>query len=125
METTVELSSWLTNALEALALPARNWLNKLDSVRAVWAVRRAVAKGIIALEGTSETKNKILEAVEAAFVGRVLEIWENRLESIEIGASNALRRVASLLENSTSGDARNEGAVLNTQLETSDLTWVP
>ncbi|CAE6424629.1 unnamed protein product [Rhizoctonia solani] len=103
-----ELDAWLTSALEAIALPARNWLNKLDSVRAVWAVRGAVIKGIIALEGTAKTKDRLLGAIEAAFVGRVLEVWENRLENIEIGVSNVLRKATSLLESSTGGHAKNE-----------------
>ncbi|KAF8708960.1 Vps51/Vps67, partial [Rhizoctonia solani] len=103
-----ELNGWLTAALEALALPARNWLNKLDSVRAVWTVRGAVVKGIVALEGTKETKDRLLGAIEAAFIGRVLEVWETRLESIEIIVSNALRRAASLSEVSTSVDAKSQ-----------------
>ncbi|QRW15932.1 vacuolar protein sorting-associated protein, Vps51/Vps67 family protein [Rhizoctonia solani] len=103
-----ESNGWLTAALEALALPARNWLNKLDSVRAVWTVRGAVVKGIVALEGTKETKDRLLGAIEAAFIGRVLEVWETRLESIEIIVSNALRRAASLSEVSTSVDAKSQ-----------------
>ncbi|ELU45926.1 hypothetical protein AG1IA_00040 [Rhizoctonia solani AG-1 IA] len=103
-----ELNGWLTAALEALALPARNWLNKLDSVRGVWTVRGAVVKGIVALEGTKETKDRLLGAIEAAFIGRVLEVWETRLESIEIIVSNALRRAASLSEVSASVDAKSQ-----------------
>ncbi|CUA70290.1 Rootletin [Rhizoctonia solani] len=97
-ETQGELDGWLNTALEALATPARNWLSKLESVRAVWAIRAAVIKGTLSLEGAPETKTRLLGAIEAAFVGRVSEIWENRLENIEIGVSDALKGVIALLE---------------------------
>ncbi|KAJ1308534.1 hypothetical protein OPQ81_004235 [Rhizoctonia solani] len=106
-ETERELNDWLNNVLETLATPARNWLSKLDSVRAVWAVRAAVVKGTLGLEGTPDTKDRILGAIETAFISRVSEVWENRLESIEVGVSNALRRATGLLEGSNV-DARNE-----------------
>ncbi|CAE6454815.1 unnamed protein product [Rhizoctonia solani] len=97
-ETEGELDGWLSNALEALATPARNWLGKLGSVRAVWAVRAAVIKGTLSLEGALETKNRLLGAVEAAFISRVSEIWESRLENIEAGVGDALMRITALLE---------------------------
>ncbi|CAE6487218.1 unnamed protein product [Rhizoctonia solani] len=108
-ETEGELNDWLNNALEALATPARNWLSKLESVRAVWAVRMAVVKGTLALEGTAETKNRLLGAIEAAFTSRVSEVWENRLENIEAGVKNALRRATTLLQDSN-GATKNEDA---------------
>ncbi|KEP54956.1 Vps51/Vps67 protein [Rhizoctonia solani 123E] len=97
-ETEGELDGWLSNALEALATPARNWLGKLESVRAVWTVRAAVIKGTLSLEGALETKNRLLGAVEAAFISRVSEIWESRLENIEAGVGDALMRITALLE---------------------------
>ncbi|KAG8732708.1 hypothetical protein FRC11_011427 [Ceratobasidium sp. 423] len=108
-ETEGELNDWLDNALEALAIPARNWLGKLESVRAVWAVRAAVVKGTLGLDGAAETKDRLLGAIEAAFISRVSEIWENRLENIEIGVNDALGRATALLV-SSNGGAKNEDA---------------
>ncbi|CAE6418759.1 unnamed protein product [Rhizoctonia solani] len=108
-ETEEELNDWLDNALEAFATPARNWLSKLESVRAVWTVRAAVIKGTLGLEGAVETKDRLLGAIEAAFISRVSEIWENRLENIEIGVNSALGRVTALLV-SSNGDVKNEDA---------------
>ncbi|KAL5637030.1 hypothetical protein ACGC1H_000864 [Rhizoctonia solani] len=108
-ETERELDDWLNNALEALAIPARNWLSKLESVRAVWTVRAAVIKGTLSLEGALETKNRLLGAIEAAFISRVSEIWESRLENIEDGVGNALMRIMALLEG-VHEDAKDEDA---------------
>ncbi|KDN48156.1 hypothetical protein RSAG8_03172, partial [Rhizoctonia solani AG-8 WAC10335] len=108
-ETEGELDSWLNNALEALAAPSRDWLSKLESVRAVWAVRTAIIKGILGLEGAPETKNRLLGAIEAAFISRVSEVWESRLETIEVGVGSALRRVTALLGDFNK-DAKDEDA---------------
>ncbi|CAE7226482.1 unnamed protein product [Rhizoctonia solani] len=108
-ETEVELDGWLNKALDALATPARNWLSKLESVRAVWAVRAAVVKGTLSLEGTPETKNRLLGAIETVFISRISELWDNRLETIEAGVSDALRRVTALLED-LNDDTKGEDA---------------
>lgn len=103
-----ELNSWLSNALEALAAPARTWLSKLDSVRAVWAVRGSTVRGIASLEGSNEVKERLSRAVESAFASRVAEVWENRLENIEIAVGGALKRAITLLESSSEGNTTRE-----------------
>lgn len=104
-----ELNIWLDNALEALAAPARAWLGKLDSVRAVWAVRGSIVQGIASLEGSNGVKERLGRAVEAAFASRVSEVWESRLENLEIAVGNALKRAITDLESSSEGDATTEG----------------
>ncbi|KAG9081368.1 hypothetical protein FRC06_005613 [Ceratobasidium sp. 370] len=60
-----ELKVWMNMALEALVAPAKTWLDRLDSVRAVWTVRSSVINGIASLEGTREVKNALERALRA------------------------------------------------------------
>ncbi|KAF8607760.1 hypothetical protein BDV93DRAFT_541944 [Ceratobasidium sp. AG-I] len=96
-ETEVELKKWLDTALNALVTPARIWLGKLDSARAVWTVRGSVVSGIASLEGTTEVKERLERAIEAAFATRVGEVWERRLEIVEIAAGSALNKAMGVL----------------------------
>lgn len=120
-ETEKDLDAWLNDALEALAAPARTWLSKLDSIHAVWTVRGSVVNGIMSLEVTNEVKKKMSQAIEAAFVSRVTEVWENRLESIEAIVGNALSRAVALLEGSGEGDST-KGETSGIQIPTSRLS---
>jgi hypothetical protein len=105
-----ELRIWMDMALEALVVPAKTWLSKLESVRAVWTVRDSVINGIASLEGTDEMKKKLGRAVEAAFAARVGEVWERRLEAVEIAVGSAMgRAVASLASASGVSAAATEG----------------
>ncbi|KAG8709558.1 hypothetical protein FRC08_018265 [Ceratobasidium sp. 394] len=96
-----ELKAWMDMALEALAAPAKSWLGKLDSVRAVWTVRSSVINGIASLEGTVEVKSTLERAVEAAFAARVGEVWERRLETIEITVGSAISKTVTVLAGAT------------------------
>lgn len=108
-ETEEELKKWLDTALDALVTPARTWLGKLESARAVWAVRGSVVNGIASLEGTAEVKEMLERAIEAAFAARVGEVWERRLEIVEIAAGGALSKAMTILASANAEDGAKEG----------------
>ncbi|QRV87540.1 Vps51/Vps67 protein [Ceratobasidium sp. AG-Ba] len=100
-QTERELRAWMTMALEALAAPAKSWLGRLESVRAIWAVRASVISGIASLEGTTQVKENLERAVEAAFAVRVVEVWERRLENVETATGSAINKAIALLANAS------------------------
>lgn len=108
-ETEEELKKWLDMALDGLVVPARAWLGKLDSARAVWAVRGSVVTGIASLEGTKEVKERLERAVEAAFAVRVGEVLERRLEIVEMAAGGALNKVVAVFAGANAEDSAKEG----------------
>ncbi|KAG9127130.1 hypothetical protein FRC07_000547 [Ceratobasidium sp. 392] len=96
-----ELKAWMDMGLEALVAPAKTWLGRLDSVRAVWTVRGSVVNGIASLEGTEEVKDTLKQAVEIAFAARVGEVWERRLEAVEIAVGTAISNAVAVLLGAT------------------------
>ncbi|KAG8718434.1 hypothetical protein FRC09_012671 [Ceratobasidium sp. 395] len=96
-----ELKAWMDMALEALIGPAKTWLGRLESVRAVWAVRGSVLNGITSLEGTDEVKGILSRSVESVFAARVGEVWERRLETVEVVVGTAISSAIAVLGNAT------------------------